>query len=80
VCLGIGRPPKTSLVGVEPKRDEDWRWWKAKLGLLIMRKVSRIDLIDCEGFTYFIYIKGGGLNLLRVGSQVNPVVFANKSR
>jgi hypothetical protein len=25
VCLGIGRPPKTPLVDVEPKRGEDLR-------------------------------------------------------
>jgi hypothetical protein len=25
VCLGVGRPPKTSLVDVEPKRGEDSR-------------------------------------------------------
>jgi hypothetical protein len=25
VCLGINRPPKTPLVDVEPKRDEDSR-------------------------------------------------------
>jgi hypothetical protein len=53
VCLGIGRPLKTPLVDVEPKRGEDSRWRKAKLGLLLMHKVkqiSRIDWIDCGGF------------------------------
>jgi hypothetical protein len=32
-CLGVGRPPKMPLVDVEPKRGEDSRWRKAKLGL-----------------------------------------------
>jgi hypothetical protein len=40
VSLGVGRPPKTSLVDVEPKRDEYSRWRKAKLGLLLMHKVK----------------------------------------
>jgi hypothetical protein len=32
-CLGVDRPPKMSLVDVEPKRDRDLRYMKAKLGL-----------------------------------------------
>jgi hypothetical protein len=53
VCLGVGRPPKTSLVDVEPKRGEDLRYRGAKLELLLIHKVktrSRLDLIDCGGF------------------------------
>jgi hypothetical protein len=52
VCLGVGRPSKTPLVDVEPKRGEDSRWRKAKLGLLLIHKVktiSRVDWIDCGG-------------------------------
>jgi hypothetical protein len=33
VCLGVGRPPKTPLVDVEPKRGEDLRQREAKLML-----------------------------------------------
>jgi hypothetical protein len=33
MCLGVGRPHKTPLVDVEPKRDEDLREREAKLGL-----------------------------------------------
>jgi hypothetical protein len=33
VCLGVSRPPKTSLFDVEPKRGENLRWRKAKLRL-----------------------------------------------
>jgi hypothetical protein len=34
VCLGVDRPPKTSLVDVEPKRGEEReREREAKLGL-----------------------------------------------
>jgi hypothetical protein len=52
VRLGVGRPPKTSLVDVEPKRGKDSRYKKAKLGLLLIHKVktiSRINWIDCGG-------------------------------
>jgi hypothetical protein len=37
VCLGVGRPPKTPLVDVEPKRGEDSRYMNAKLALLLIR-------------------------------------------
>jgi hypothetical protein len=40
------------LVDVEPKRGEDSRWRKAKLGPVLMHKVktiSGIDWIDCGG-------------------------------
>jgi hypothetical protein len=43
---------------------------------------NRFDWIDCGGSqsTVPLYLyKGGGLNLLQVGSQVNPTGFANKS-
>jgi hypothetical protein len=53
VCLGVDRPPKAPLVDVEPKRCEDSRWRKPKLGLLLMHKVktiSSVDWIDCGGF------------------------------
>jgi hypothetical protein len=53
VCLSVGRPSKTPLVDVEPKRREHSRWRKDKLGLLLMHKVktiSRVDWIDCVGF------------------------------
>jgi hypothetical protein len=45
--------------------------------------ISRFDWIDCGGFNRpypFIYIKGGGLDPLQVGSRANPAGFANKSR
>jgi hypothetical protein len=49
-----------------------------------VKMISRIDWIDCVGgFNRpypFIYIKGGGMDPLQVGSQVNPAGFANKSR
>jgi hypothetical protein len=48
-----------------------------------VKMISTIDWIDCEGFNRsypFIYVKGGGLDPLQVGSRVNPVGFANKSR
>jgi hypothetical protein len=51
-CLGVGRPHKTPLVDTEPKRGEDLRYKKAKLGLLLMHKIkiiSRIDWIDYGG-------------------------------
>jgi hypothetical protein len=36
--------------------------------------------VDPQGVTPFIYIKGGGIDPLHVGSQVNPVGLANKFR
>jgi hypothetical protein len=36
VCLSFGKPSKTPLVDVEPKRDEDLRYREAKLGLNLM--------------------------------------------
>jgi hypothetical protein len=36
VCLSVGRPSKTPLVDVEPKRGEHSRWRKDKLGLLLI--------------------------------------------
>ena len=47
-----------------------------------VKLISRFDWIDCGGFNRpypFIYIKGGGLDLLQVGSRVNLTGFANKS-
>jgi hypothetical protein len=41
LCLGIGRPPNTTLIDVEPKRSEDLRYIRAKLELLLMYKVKR---------------------------------------
>jgi hypothetical protein len=41
MCLDVGRPLKMSLVDVEPKRCEDSRYRKAKLGLLLIYKVKR---------------------------------------
>jgi hypothetical protein len=44
--------------------------------------ISRVDWMDCGGFNRlypFIYIKGGGLDPLQVGSRVNPVGLDNKS-
>jgi hypothetical protein len=64
VCLGVSRPPETSLVDVELKRGKNSRQKNTKLGLLLMLKVrmmSRIDWIDCVRFNRsypFIYIKG----------------------
>jgi hypothetical protein len=48
-----------------------------------VKTISRVDWIDCGGsigLTSFIYIKGGGLDPLQVGSRVNPIGLANKSR
>lgn len=41
LCLGIGMPPNTPLVDVEPTRGEDSRWEKDKLGLLLIYKVKK---------------------------------------
>jgi hypothetical protein len=44
-----------------------------------VKLISRFDWIDCGGSIGRIYIKGGGLDQLQVGSRVNLVGFANKS-
>jgi hypothetical protein len=52
VCFGVGRPPKTPLIDIEPKIGEDLRQREAKLELFLIHKVkmiSRFDLIDCGG-------------------------------
>ena len=56
---------------------------KAKLGLLLTRKVkmiSRIDWIDRGGDNRPYPLHLGGLNPLQVTFRVNPTCFANKSR
>jgi hypothetical protein len=48
-----------------------------------IKTISRVDWIDCVasiGQYLFIYIKGEGLDPLKVGSRINSVGLANKSR
>jgi hypothetical protein len=49
-----------------------------------VKTISRVNLIDCGGggvqsTVPFIYIKGGGLDPLQIGSRVNPTGFSYKS-
>jgi hypothetical protein len=46
VCLNIGKSPKTSLVDVELKRDEDSRYRKSKLKVLLIYKIKAISGVD----------------------------------
>jgi hypothetical protein len=46
VLAYIDRPPKIPLIDVEPKKGEDLRGRRAKLGLLLMHKVKTISIVD----------------------------------
>jgi hypothetical protein len=70
VCLGVGRPRKTPLVDVEPKRGEDLRQMEAKLELLLMHKVktiSRFDWTVCG-------VESAATLYLYKGSRFRPII------
>jgi hypothetical protein len=73
VCLGVGRPPKTPLVDVEPMTGEDSRYTEARATLeqLLMHKgktISRVDWIDCGVFNRSYPLKDESLDPLQVDS------------
>jgi hypothetical protein len=46
VSLGVGKPPKTRLIDVEPKINEDSSYRKAKLKVLLIYKIKTISKVD----------------------------------